>query len=74
MRTTLTLEDDALEAVQAFASGKKLSLGRAASELIRRGSKYQLGIKTVNGLPVFDVPAEFPSITSEQVKNLLDQE
>jgi hypothetical protein len=74
MRTTLTLEDDAMEAVQVLAESNRISLGKAASELIRRGSRYQLGIKTVNGIPVFDVPADFPSITSEQVKKLLDEE
>jgi hypothetical protein len=58
MRTTLDIEDDALQ----------------ASELIRRGCRYQLGIGRVNGLPGFDVPDDFPAITTQQVLELLDQE
>ncbi len=32
----------------------------------------QLPIRLVNGLPVFDVPADFPVITDEMVCDLLD--
>jgi hypothetical protein len=32
-------------------------MGRAASELIRRGLHYQLGTRKLNGLLVFDAPA-----------------
>ena len=74
MRTTISLEDDALEAIQAYAKNHRLSLGKAASELIRRGSSYQLGIKKLNGLAVLDAPDDFPVITSEQVRKLLDEE
>ena len=49
-------------------------MGRAASELIRRGVCYQLGIRKLNGLPVFDAPYDFPAITSERVRELLDEE
>ncbi len=38
-------------------------MGRAASELIRRGVRYQLGTRKLNGLPVFDAPDDFPAIT-----------
>jgi hypothetical protein len=49
-------------------------MGRAASELIRRGACYQLGTRKLNGLPVFDVPDDFPAITTERVRELLDEE
>jgi len=49
MRTTLALEDEATDAVQRYARDHGVSLGKAASELIRRGTKYQLGIKYLNG-------------------------
>ena len=49
-------------------------MGRAASELIRRGARYQLGTRKLNGLPVFDAPDEFPAITTERVRELLDEE
>jgi hypothetical protein len=60
MRTTVSLADDAMEVVQAYARSQRLSLGKAALELIRRGAHHQLGIKKVNGLPVFEAPDDFP--------------
>ena len=74
MRTTLSLEDDAVEAIQAYAKSRRLSLGKAASELIRRGTRYQLGSRKVNGLPVLNASDDFPVITSERVRELLDEE
>ena len=53
MRTTLALEPDAMEAIRAYAHEHKVSLAKAASELIRRGTRYQLGTRLLNGLPVF---------------------
>lgn len=73
MRTTATLEEDAMRAAALFAERQGISLGKAASELIRRGSGCQLGIRTVNGLPIFDVPEDFPKISAEQVRELLDE-
>ena len=49
-------------------------MGRAASELIRRGACYRLGTRKLNGLPVFDAPDDFPAITTERVRELLDEE
>ena len=63
-----------MEAIQAYARSNRVSLGKAASELIRRGSRYQLGIKKIDGLPVFDTPDDFPAITSQRVQELLDEE
>lgn len=74
MRTTISLEDDALEAIQAYARRHRLSLGKATSELVRRGIRYQVGTRRVNGLPVFDTPDDFPRITSGMVRELLDEE
>ncbi|MGA2119380.1 MAG: hypothetical protein ABSH56_32110 [Bryobacteraceae bacterium] len=74
MRTTLALEDDALGAVREFSVRRRISLGKAASELIRRGSRYQLGVRKVNGLPVLDALGDIPAITAERVRELLDEE
>ena len=74
MRTTLSLDDDAMEEIHAYARRSQLSLGKAASELIRRGVRYKLPVKKGNGLPFFDVPDDFPMITTEQVRELLDEE
>ncbi len=74
MRTTLSLEDDAVEAIQAYAKKRHLSLGKAASELVRRGARYQVGTRKVNGLPVLEASDDFPMITSERVRELCDDE
>lgn len=74
MRTTLSLEDDAIQSLKTYAEKHHLSLGQAASELIRRGSRFQLGTRKVNGLPVFEAPADFPRITAKEVRQLLDEE
>jgi hypothetical protein len=74
MRTTLSLEDDAMEAIQAYARTHEMSLGKAASELIRRGVRYQLGTHIRNGVPVFDVPEDFPMVTTELVRDFLNEE
>jgi hypothetical protein len=74
MRTTLSLEDDAIKAIRTHARTSQLSMGRAASELIRRGACYQLGTRKLNGLPVFEAPDDFPAISTERVRELLDEE
>ena len=45
MRTTITLEDEAFAAAQAYAKARALKLGQAVSELILRGSVEKLPIK-----------------------------
>ena len=74
MRTTLHLEDDALRAIKVFARTHRISLGKAASELIRRGTRYQLATRRVNGLPVLEAPEYFQTITSEQVRDRLSEQ
>ena len=74
MRTTLSFENDAMEAIRAYARSNRVSLGKAASELIRRGSRYRLGIGKIDGFPVFDAPDDFPAITTQRVRELLDEE
>ena len=74
MRTTLALEEDAMRAIQAYARSNRLSLGKAASELIRRGERYQLAVRRLHGVPVFDVPEDFPVIISGRVRELQDEE
>jgi hypothetical protein len=74
MRTTLALDDEASRLVRTYARRARVSLGKAASELIRRGGHYRLETKKINGIPVFQVPRDFPKITAEQIEELLDQE
>jgi hypothetical protein len=74
MRTTLTLQDDAIEAIRTYAKRRRLSLGKAASELVCRGARYQIATRRVNGLPVLVAPDDFPLITSERVRELSEEE
>jgi len=74
MRTTISLEDDAVRDIRAYAKTCGISLGKAASELIRRGARFQLRTKQRNGIPVFDTPDDFPLITDDLVSEVLEEE
>ncbi len=63
-----------MEAIRTYAQSSRLSLGKAASQLVRRGFRYQLGTKILHGIPVFDVPDDFPILTAARVEELLDEE
>lgn len=70
MRTTLNLDDDVLELLKEYAEKRSLALGRAASELVRKGFSTPTPTRIVNGLVVFDVPPDSPRITPERVREL----
>jgi hypothetical protein len=36
--------------------------------------RYQLGTRKLNALPVFDAPDDFPAVTTERVRELVDEE
>lgn len=69
MRTTLSLDDDVFRLARGYAESRSLALGKAVSELVRKGLRAPTPTRTVNGLLVFDVPAD-PRITSELIKQL----
>ena len=73
MRTTITIEDDAFAAANAYARARALKLGQAVSELIRRGSAEKLPLKRENGVWVFDLPPDTPRVTARQVEQMLDE-
>ncbi|HEV2398740.1 MAG TPA: hypothetical protein VGS27_17480 [Candidatus Sulfotelmatobacter sp.] len=70
MRTTLNFDDDALELVRRYSEARSLAMGKAASELVRRGASSATPTRIVNGLVVFDLPPGGPRITNERVKEL----
>jgi hypothetical protein len=73
MRTTLTLEDEAFATAQAYAKARAIKLGQAISELIVRGSSGSVPMRELNGVWVFNPPRDTPTISSEQVKLLLEE-
>ena len=70
MRTTLSLDDDVFQVVRRYAESRSLALGKAVSELVRKGLASPTHTRTVNGIQVFDVPPDSPRITSSRVKEL----
>jgi hypothetical protein len=70
MRTTLNLDDDVLEMVRRYSEARSVALGKAASELVRKGFSTPTPTRIVNGIVVFDVPADSPRITSARVREL----
>jgi hypothetical protein len=73
MRTTLNLDDDVVEMVRRYSESRSVALGKAASELVRKGFTTPTPTRIVNGLVVFDLPPDSPRITSERVKQLLSE-
>jgi hypothetical protein len=74
MRTTLSLDDDVFDLVKTYADNRSLAMGKAVSELVRRGLSAPVKTRAVNGLVVFDVPADSDRVTSELVRRLGGEE
>jgi hypothetical protein len=70
MRTTLNLDDDALKLVRKFSKERSLDLGKAASELLRRGAHAGVPTRLVNGFVIFDIAPGSQRITTERVREL----
>ena len=70
MRTTLSLDDDVFQVVKTYAENRSLAIGKAVSELVRRGLSAPIKTRVVNGLVVFDVAEDSDAVTSELVKQL----
>ena len=67
MRTTVTIDDEILAVARALAQQNDVSLGRAISELARRGLRAAEKVGESDGLPVFSVPGDAKPITSDDV-------
>lgn len=74
MRTTLTIDDDILEQVRRYAEERSIPVGDAVTELIRRAFRTPTPTKIVNGLRVFDLPADSPVVTNEKLLELEAEE
>jgi hypothetical protein len=74
MRTTLNLDDDALELLRKYSQTRSVALGKAASELVRRGANAPVQTKLVNGFWTVVLPKGGKKITGEGVKQLLEDE
>jgi hypothetical protein len=74
MRTTINLDDDVISIVKRYAESRAVGLGKALSELVRRGIAAHLPTRTVNGLLVFDPPGDSPRVTTRMVRELETEE
>jgi hypothetical protein len=73
VRTTIRLDDDVFEIVKNYAEARSVAMGKALSELVRRGLHAPVKTRVVNGLVVFDVPESSDRITAERVKELAEE-
>jgi hypothetical protein len=74
MQITLSLDDDAFQLVKQYAQVRSLAMGKALSDLVRRGVGAPPKTRRVNGLVVIELPEDSPLVTSEHVKELESQD
>jgi len=74
MRTTLNLDDDVLREVKEYADSRSVAMGKAVSELVRRGLNTPVETKIVNGFHVVVLPAGSPRIAESHVKRFIEDE
>ena len=68
MRTTLNIDDEALELIRKYAEERSITLSQAASDLVHRGSRAIPKFKMKNGWPQIELPPGSPPSTTEMVK------
>jgi hypothetical protein len=74
VRTTLNLDDDVLRQVKQYAGSRSVALGRAVSELVRRGLNTPVRTQVINGIHVVVLPEDSAPVDTERVKRLLEDE
>ncbi len=70
MRTTLTLDDDLMELAARQAKLRGVSLGRAVSDLLRKGLSAPTPARDKDGLVVFHLPTDSPKVTTDDVRRI----
>lgn len=74
MRTTLSIDEDVLQAARSLAAAQHEPLGRVISDLARRGLAPRTDqVDSEDGFPVFRVNPGAPVITSDMVSTALDE-
>jgi hypothetical protein len=72
MRTTLSIDDDVLQAARAIADRDRRTVGEVVSELARRGMSRSRRAKAPSGFPV--LPRRGVVVTLELVNALREEE
>jgi hypothetical protein len=75
MRTTLNIDDEVLEMAKSYAAARKVTVGEALSDLVRKGLDAPVGTRTdpETGWLMFDVSGMRP-FGLEEVQHALDQD
>lgn len=74
MRTTINLPDDIYEVVRSTASAKRISLGEALAELIRRGLEPASRVEAdESDFPRFSVSRHAAPITLDHTLDVEDE-
>jgi hypothetical protein len=76
MRTTLEIDDDVMQFARELARLKNQGVGRAISDLARRGLAPDESpvVELRDGIPVWTHGPGAVAVTSEMVRNLADDE
>ncbi len=74
MRTTLNLDDDVLNELKQYAEVRSVGLGKAASEVLRRGFEAPVQTRLIHGFHAVVLPSKSKRVTTEQVKQLLEDD
>src|SRR5215831_6616362 len=76
MRTTLEIDDDVMQAAREIAQLKKQGIGRALSDLARRGLVPEAAPKVEmrDGIPVWVHSPGALAVTSHMVRSLAEEE
>ena len=76
MRTTLQIDDDVMQVAREIAQLKRQGIGRAISDLARRGLVPEVApvVELQNGIPVWIHGLGAMAVTSEMVRNLAEEE
>lgn len=78
MRTTLDISEDLLRTAKYIAAEQKCSIGKVISDLAQRGleppPETETGYETRNGIRLLPRRKNGPIVTSELVKELLENE
>lgn len=74
MRTTINIDDDVAPTVKRYAESRSISIGKAVSELVRKGIHACFPTLVVNGIHVIDLPADSPRVTACDIRLLQEDE
>jgi hypothetical protein len=74
MRTTLNIDDDVFQLARGLADARRIPLGKALSDLARRGAKARRPSVSRSGFYTFTLSEPAPSFGLAEVTDALDAE